>query len=493
MRLLSLFETRLSSFATLAGKRRSVYAAFLGVLTTLALPPFNIFFTLWISLPGLYVLLQQAPTKKRAWADGFWFGVGHFITAFYWIAYSLMVDPGRYAWLIPFTVFGLNAIIALYPSLFALVFKAASNALRLSQRPASMGVLLFAGLWVGQEWLRGHLFTGFPWSLIGYTWTASDASMQIFWWLGTYPASAFTVAVALAPILLFSLRRADRFLGVVLLACALLFVVAGQVRLSGAKDEMVEGVKLRIVQANIPQTDKWNPARRWSAFRTYMALSRSEGYDGVTHIIWPETAMTYMFQPGDRWARELAKVAPENGALLTGVVRLDGSFMDGTAKLYNSLQAVNRQAQVPLSYDKIKLVPFGEFIPFRRFIPIPKITVGTIDFSRGKKQHSYTLPGLPPFRPLICYEAIFPEMSAGAYPAWLLNITNDAWFGTSPGPYQHLAMSRVRAVEQGVPLIRAANTGISAVIDPYGRILKNIPLNQRGIIDTELPKPIVRK
>lgn len=493
MPLVSFYRSKLTALASLTGRRRSVYAAFLGVLTTLALPPFHVFFLLWVSFPGFYLLLQQAPTKKRAWADGFWFGIGHFVTAFYWIAYSLMVDPGRYAWLIPFTVFGLNAIIALYPSLFALAFKAANDALRLQARPAVWGVLAFAGLWLGQEWLRGHLFTGFPWSLTGYVWTASDAAMQIFWWLGTYPASGLTVVIALAPILLFSMRTHDRVLSVGLFASVLLFVAAGAMRLSHASNDIVDGVTLRIVQANIPQTDKWNPARRWSAFRTYTALSRSEGYEKVSHIIWPETAMTYMFQPGDRWARELAKVAPEQGALLTGVVRLDGSFVNGDAKLYNSLQAVNRQAQVQLSYDKIKLVPFGEFIPLRRFIPIPKITVGTIDFSRGRKQHSYTLPGLPPFRPLICYEAIFPEMSAGSYPAWLLNITNDAWFGTSPGPYQHLAMSRVRAVEQGVPLIRAANTGVSAVIDPYGRILQQIPLNKRGIIDTKLPKPVVRK
>ena len=158
-------------------------------------------------------------------------------------------------------------------------------------------------------------------------------------------------------------------------------------------------------------------------------------------------------------------------------------------RYYNSVVALGSEAG---RYDKRHLVPFGEFIPFRSWIPIPKITVGTVDFSRGSVRHSLTLPGLPPIKPLICYEAIFPEMSEGAYPAWILNITNDAWFGDSPGPYQHLAMSRVRAVEQGVPLIRVANTGMSAVIDSYGRVLKRLPLNTRGIIDTALPKPISR-
>lgn len=475
-----------------SGFRRNLHAITLGILATLALPPFHIFPLVFIAFPALFAMLQEAPTGKRAFADGFWFGLGHFVSGFYWIAYSLMVDPGRYGWLIPFTVIGLNGLIALFPSLFALAFFLVSRKLRVrEQARAITAIFVFALLWLGQEWLRGHILTGFPWNLIGYVWTVTDSSMQIYWWLGIYLTSYLTIFIALAPVLL-TLENRQKWMGRGLIALAIFITLAGSVRLMNGENGTVDQVKLRMVQANIPQTDKWDPKKRWAAFRQYLALSRSEGYEDVTHIIWPETAMTYMFTSGDRWAKELAEVAPKNGALLTGVVRLEGSFQDGTARLYNSLQAVNREAQVQLTYDKIKLVPFGEFIPLRQWLPIPKITVGTVDFSRGTVRHPLTLPGLPPIKPLICYEAIFPEMSSGSYPAWILNITNDAWFGDSPGPYQHLAMSRVRAVEQGVPLIRVANTGMSAVIDPYGRVLKRLPLNTRGIIDTSLPKPVTR-
>lgn len=489
----SFYRYYLLMVAHSTGFKRNIHAMTIGALATFALPPFHIFPLVFLSFPALLAMLLQAPTRKRAFADGFWFGLGHFVSGFYWIAYSLMVDPGRYAWLIPFTVIGLNGLIALFPALFALAFCLISKPLRLQEESRLIPAIgIFALLWLGQEWMRGHILTGFPWNLIGYAWTVTDASMQIYWWTGIYAASLLTVIIALSPLLLLRAEHTQKWLGRFLVSLMVLITLAGAVRLMNAENGMVDNVKLRMVQANIPQTDKWEPNKRWAAFRQYLTLSRSEGYEDVTHIIWPETAMTYMFTSGDRWAHELAQVAPENGALLTGVVRLEGSFQDGTAKLYNSLQAVNRKAQVQLTYDKIKLVPFGEFIPLRSWIPIPKITVGSVDFSRGTVRHALTLPGLPPFKPLICYEAIFPEMSEGAYPAWILNITNDAWFGDSPGPYQHLAMSRVRAVEQGVPLIRVANTGMSAVIDPYGRVLKRLPLNTRGIIDTALPKPVAR-
>lgn len=493
MNFFSFYRCYLLLVAQSSGFKRNFHAMALGIMATFALPPFHVFPLVFVSFPALFAMLQEAPTKKRAFADGFWFGLGHFVSGFYWIAYSLMVDPDRYAWLIPFTVIGLNGLIALFPAFFALAYYLAVKKLNLrEERRVIAAIVVFALLWLGQEWLRGHILTGFPWNLIGYVWTVTNSSMQVYWWLGIYATSFLTILIALAPVLLIGWDAKEKWIGRGLIALVVVITLGGSVRLINAENGTVDHVKLRMIQANIPQTDKWDPKKRWAAFRQYLALSRSEGYEDITHIIWPETAMTYMFTSGDRWARELAEVAPKNGALLTGVVRLEGSFQDGTAKLYNSLQAVNHEAQVQLTYDKIKLVPFGEFIPFRSWIPIPKITVGTVDFSRGSVRHSLTLPGLPPIKPLICYEAIFPEMSEGAYPAWILNITNDAWFGDSPGPYQHLAMSRVRAVEQGVPLIRVANTGMSAVIDSYGRVLKRLPLNTRGIIDTALPKPISR-
>jgi apolipoprotein N-acyltransferase len=223
----------------------------------------------------------------------------------------------------------------------------------------------------------------------------------------------------------------------------------------------------------------------------YAKLTRSEGYEKITHIIWPETAMTYAFASGDYWAKELASLVPENGLLFTGVVRAEGGVASKDAlRIYNSVQAVDHEAVVRFVYDKNKLVPFGEFVPFRGILPVEKITHGQLDFTPGPGAIAWSdMPErLPEVAPLICYEAIFPGYSDHTKPDWLLNITNDAWFGISTGPYQHLQMSRARAVEQGVPLLRAANTGISAYVDAYGRVLKMLPLGVTGVLDNKLPK-----
>jgi apolipoprotein N-acyltransferase len=229
-----------------------------------------------------------------------------------------------------------------------------------------------------------------------------------------------------------------------------------------------------------------------------MQLSAAPGAGQVTHLIWPETAVPFYLDEVPEALRTLGALVPEKGALITGTLRRTHgheSAARGPVLFFNSLAVVAHDGRLLGMYDKAHLVPFGEYTPFQDLLTrlgVPKVISGPSGFSSGSGPQVLTAPGVPPFQPLICYEVIFPGVTAeGADRAqWLVNVTNDAWFGTSAGPYQHLAEARVRAIEQGLPLVRAANTGISAVIDPYGHIHSQIPLGQAGVIDSALPKAL---
>jgi apolipoprotein N-acyltransferase len=263
----------------------------------------------------------------------------------------------------------------------------------------------------------------------------------------------------------------------------------GAVRLHQNPTAYEPDILLRVVQANIPQTLKWDKNAEMGNLQKHITLSLSDGYSKVTHLIWPESAMTFRLEQGGFWTGELAKIVPPQGALVTGVVRVERTEDGALAHLFNSLNVLRSNGDISAVYDKRKLVPFGEYVPLRSVLPLDKITPGGQDFSSGTYGGAVAMHGAPDFRPQICYEAIFPWLSADAYPHWILNITNDGWFGLSTGPHQHFEMTRMRAVEQGVPLIRAASGGISASVDAYGRVLKSLPLNTHGVLDTALPKP----
>jgi apolipoprotein N-acyltransferase len=260
------------------------------------------------------------------------------------------------------------------------------------------------------------------------------------------------------------------------------------------------GLRLRIVQANIDQAEKWRPENSSEIFRDYLALTRgggASGLDGIGVVIWPETAVPFLLADVPDALLAIAAVLPKGTVLLVGSARLAGERdAQGTRvreRVYNSLLVIDDQGRVAGNYDKIHLVPFGEYLPFQDFLEslgMMQLTGVRGGFSVGRGPRLLTIPGAPPARPLICYEIIFPDeiTETSPRPGWLLNVTNDAWFGSSAGPYQHFHQAQIRAVEQGLPVARAANTGISAVIDPYGRILAEIGLGERGVIDADLPK-----
>ncbi len=476
-------------FRDYTGWRRWLLAALFGVMATLALPPLYILPLLIPAFSGLFLLLWNAKTLRQAFGDGWWWGLGHFTTGLYWMCISLYVEPEKFAWMTPFALFGIPSVAAVYTGLVA---SCQLSLARNYMQPATGNrqLLLFATLWIIAEYLRAHLLTGFPWNLIGYVWTVSDATLQAVWLTGIYGLSGITVFVATAPAL-FVLKAKPILSNVLAAMCILLMIVYGWQRLEH-NPTAYSDVKIRIVQANIPQAEKMTPQAQYSILKKYLDLTQSSGLDGINVTIWPEAAVPYYMAPGSILLRDMGSILPKNALLVTGGLRGNNNMKDWQS--WNSLFVINPAGQALAQYDKHHLVPFGEFIPFRHILPVENISGGHGDFSYGKGATTIAVTSLPPFSPLICYEAIFPDEAVdNTHQAkWLLNVTNDAWFGVSSGPYQHLQMARTRAVENGLPLIRAANTGISAVIDPFGRILASLPLEQEGILDAILPLPVVK-
>lgn len=468
----------------LTPRRIYVIALLLGATATAALPPFFITPAAMIAFSGLLWLLTQVKSRCGAFITGFCFGFGHFVTGLYWISYSLLIDAEQFAWLIPFAVSLLPAVFACYIGIVTLA------SYSLGWRGWKL-VLAFTIFWVAAEWLRAHLFTGFPWNLIGYIWTVSDVTLQPAAIFSIYGLSVLALLFACLPaVWIWQSKESSQlptFIIALLVICPFLW---GEWRLMHAPsaDAYQRAFPIRLVQPNIPQQLKWHPDTRMKAFQRHIELTESS-YGDVppTLVIWPESALPFILEEEPSFRRQMAQALPQGSYLMTGAIRWDGQ----QEKIWNALQVMDDKGDIVASYDKYKLVPFGEFVPFREIFPfINKITPGGRDFSAGEGAETLSVYNIPPFSPMICYEAIFPEHIAkedDVSPRWLLNVTNDGWFGDSTGPHQHFHMTRVRAVEQGLPLVRVANTGISGVIDEYGRVIAKLPLGQTGVIDAYLP------
>ena len=490
--------------AGLTGWRRSGVAFLLGVATTLALPPWYALPLLPVGITGLVWLLDGAggstrPVRRSALV-GFCFGIGYFALGVHWIAEAFLVDPARHGWMIPFALGGLAALLGLF------VAGACGVYAWLRGRFAVDGagrVLLFAVCWVAFEWLRGWLFTGFPWSLIGYVWSFSPAMMQTAAMGGVFALSLLTLPVAALPAVLGDTRRSGRTRATLAVVAALLpMMFVGWLRLSAAPDygnapaaapnpALVAGVRLRIVQAGIPQRLKWRSELRREHLMRHIALSRGVATTTPTLVIWPETAVPYALVNDPAIRQQVAAAVPPNGLLLTGTIRFE-DVPDAGRRYFNSALALAGDGEILALYDKVHLVPFGEYVPLGSLLPLEKLVAGAGDFTAGAALRTLDLPGVPPVGPLICYEAIFPDAvtAPGRRPDWLLNLTNDGWFGNGAGPRQHLAIAAMRAVEQGLPLVRAAGTGISAVVDPYGRELGRLETGAVGVLDAVLPRAL---
>lgn len=461
--MLSLPLTRLSAST---GWRADVAALCGGALAAGALPPTHLVPVLLLSVPLLLRLIAAAPGPLAAARRGWWFGFGLNAIGLYWITEAILIEAARFWWLVPIAVPALAAVLAVFVALPAALAKLA--------RPGWCAALALSGGWVLADLARQFVATGFPWNPLGSVWafpgTAGDIMIQAAAVVGVHGMTLGTLLLAATPVM----GWVGRAGGALLLVAWCGFGVA---RLDLPLPPP-PGVSVYLVQGNVAQGQKWDRALARSIFRRYLDLTRQAsmaagGKPAV--IVWPETASPALLQT-DQPAREAIADAAGGAWTLAGSVR----FNEADRPL-NSLIAIDPDGAIAAIYDKWHLVPFGEYQP--DWLPGIQIVPGG-GFAAGPGPLTLHLPGLPPVGALICYEAIFSGqvVDRSDRPKWLVNVTNDAWFGNSSGPRQHLAAVRLRAVEAGLPLMRAANTGISAAFDPRGHELGRLDLSVTGVL-----------
>jgi apolipoprotein N-acyltransferase len=500
----------------LSGRRRYGAAFLAGSLSVLAMPPLFLWPVLFLTLPVLVWLIDGSEpaagatrsfrrgAPARAFAAGWWFGFGYFVFGLFWIGEAFLVEAEKFAWLLPFAVTLLPAGLALFMGL-------ATGVARLKWPPGVARVIVLALALSVAEWLRGHVLTGFPWNALGYALTAPLAMLQSASLFGVYGLTILTVVIFASPLVVAAaahpgpggLRAIAS--GAAIAIVPLLFLYGyGVWRLSGGPDPTVDGVRIRIVQASVPQRDKWRAEKQGAIFQDQLDLSRRDpsghrdDLAGITHLIWPEAAMPFLPLQHPEALAAIGELLPSGTQLISGALRLKNPELRLSVhpEGYNSLMVFKENGQLETVYDKIHLVPFGEYLPFQRTleaIGLEQLAHWRGGFSVGSSPRPLlTVPGLPPIAALICYEAIFPAsvVEGSERPGLLINITNDGWFGATAGPWQHFHQARVRAVEEGLPLLRAANNGVSAVVDAHGRVLAMLRLNERGTIDASLPSAL---
>lgn len=474
-------------------RRRAGLALALGMLAPLALPPLSAVPVLALTIPALLLLLEAAESRRQAFAIAWCYGFGYHLIGLYWISFALFTDIAGFWWALPFSAAGLPVLLGVFAGLAGVGY-------RLLRPSGLWRPLAFATVWTAAELLRGHAFTGFPWNLPGYVWVDVPAVLQTAALAGVNGLGFITVLLAALPALLLfddTPRRAAAgglAIGALLLAG---LTVWGAQRLAGAPtdapDAMVPGVRLRLIQPNIPQTLKWEPGRQRANFHNQLQLTAAAAELPPTHVIWAETAVPFYLEREPQARSAIAAALPPGAMAIIGTPRPGPPRgPDDPPRFFNGLLALNDSGAVIAAYDKFHLVPFGEYMPLRGVLPLPAIAGNGGEYLPGPGPQTLRLPGAPPVSPLICYEAIFPGAVSDPAdrPGWLLNLTNDAWYGPTAGPHQHLAIAAVRAVEEGAPLVRVANTGISAVIDAYGRRIAELPLGVRGALDSGLPVAI---
>jgi apolipoprotein N-acyltransferase len=460
-----------------------IIAILLGALLTLCFAPFNYFWLLWLIMPGLFKLIHQKQSSKKCFWLAYSFGFSHFVTSLYWIANALLVDAHKFAWLVPFCIILVPAILAFYPALWGLVASKVSN------RSPVIKVVVMAWLWVMMEVLRANLFSGFPWNLLAYTWSNQLVVMQLLAYIGPFGLSFVTILLALLPVIIWRQGKLNKACLLVTTICLIGLYSVGYWRLHHITPAD-SNYSVLIVQANLTQQAASERAK-FAKLRAYIQMTSYETQ--LTQpdlIIWPEAAIDFWLSDSSPLWPLITEHLPDQAVLLTGGTY--AKWAEGKLQPTNSLFAISKEQQVIDRYDKMHLVPFGEYIPLRYLLPdnIPNITEGIMDFAAGDRAHNLAIAKLA-IKPLICYEAIFSKYShSKVRPDMLVNVTNDAWFGDSIGPQQHFAMVKFRAVEQGLPLLRAANTGISAIISPLGQVLYQLPLNTLGTIAATVPQPL---
>ncbi len=468
-----------------------------GLAAALAHPPFGV-------LPGLlgYAVLlwlvDEAPSWKSAFLRGWLAGLAYFALGTWWIAEAFMVDAANQGWMAPFAV-GLMA------SGIALFWGAAMAVYRLVKPRGLTRLLVFAGALAAFEWLRGHVLTGFPWNLVGETWRAGSAMSQTAALVGAYGLTWITLAIAAAPALLVTAPDQRRSRIAVGAALAVLVGLWGYGALAlAARPPTATGPIVRLVQANVPQLAKYDAASFSDIVQRYVRGTAAPAAKTPDIVIWSEGAVPAAIE--DYLAEGTWTRAAIQDALRPGQVLIVGAYRQDGPLYYNSLAVVRRTPEseggglTPIGlYDKYRLVPFGEFMPMDGLMSrlgFKKLVHVGDGFSVGPRPKPLAPLGLPAFQPLICYESLYPGFTregaarSGVTPRWIVNVSNDAWFGTTSGPLQHLNLASYRAIEEGLPMVRVTPTGVSALIDARGRVLQSLGQGREGIIDARLPPPL---
>lgn len=486
-------ETIAGRIVLLWGWRRALTAFAAGAFAVLAHAPFDFFAVCFVSFPVLVWLLDGTTSEGKngflrrsapAFVTGWWFGFGYFLAGLWWIGNALLVEADEFAWALPLAVLVLPALLALFYGLAAAIARLvwANDIGRIAALAVGFGLA---------EWLRAVLFTGFPWNAVGYAAMPVPLFMQSASVVGLYGANAIAVFVFAMPALLGS--RRERIAGLVaVVAIVGLAAGFGVWRLGLPLQADSRAVSVRIVQPSIDQSGKWDAALRDSIFVKQLDLSIEEpAEDAQTPqlIIWPETSVPFLFTDRPDALVAIGQMLQDDQMLLAGAVRVeDGS--GETPRYYNSIVAIDSGGEIVAAADKVRLVPFGEYLPFADFLGslgLQRLVTAPGVFSAGSSRRILEVADGLNLLPMICYEIIFPSEIDGTGGAQaILNLTNDAWYGDTPGPYQHFRQARIRAVEAGLPLVRAANNGVSAVVDARGQIVDAFGLNAVGSLDVVL-------
>ena len=446
----------------------------LGVVAALGQAPLGFWWATLVALAFLGKLVAgQEWWRGRLWT-GWTAGVGYFAASLFWIVEPFMVDAARDGWMAPFALVFMAGGMALF---WALAAALAGLGCSFSGRAVGFALGLAAS-----DLVRSYVFTGFPWALVGHVWAGTPVA-QAAALGGPIGLSLLTAMMAALPVVF----QKPRWAGLAI-SCGVLAVLwsGGAMRLAEADPAREPAIRVRLVQPNATQSLKWDPQMRDEFMRRQMEATAAPQAAPLDLVIWPETAVPWLLEDSADVLREI--VAASGGVpVALGIQRAEGE------RSFNSLVATDREGAVSAVYDKHHLVPFGEYVPFGDVLYDFGISAfaakAGMGYTAGHGAAVLDLGNAGKVLPLICYEAVFPQdlRAAPMRADWILQITNDGWFGNLAGPYQHLAQARLRAIEQGLPLMRVANTGVTAVIDAKGRVLQSLPLNTVGFLDADVP------
>lgn len=490
------------------GWRRVVIAFVAGALAALSMPPLFAFPVLFVAFPILVWLLDGVETQQSwhlrifgpAFRIGWSFGFGYFTISLHWMSGAFFVEPDLFLWALPLGLLGLPAVLALFWGVGAALA-------HLMWSDYGQRIFALAATLSLTEFLRGQLFTGFPWNLPGYALNITDQTMQLGAVVGIYGLSFLVLIIAMAPATIWpNLGQTKTARFAPLAGSVALLVVLfgfGQFRLNANPTQYRDDVRLRLVQPNIPQAEKWKPENEIPIFEKLLTLStersspQDPGLIAATHLIWPESVFPFLVAERPEALARIARLLPNGTSLIAGAARnnTDRTGLGQTETgLLNSILSFNDQGEINATYDKYRLVPFGEFVPFKPLLSllgIREMVSASDSFVHGARLNRPFAPsGTPPLLPLICYEDIFSgELGDGINQAeWMLNLTNDAWFAGTIGPAQHFEQARMRAVEQGLPLVRVANTGRTAIVDSLGRVTASLAQDEAAVLNSNLPQ-----